>query len=682
MTSRRWPPSPRVEDEWDALSNEISEALSSIDGDDGSVISRGSIDQYPVIIPVEDSEIYIPQKRPKTNSISYYNVKRAQTFDPKAVLARTPAPAVPVKRSNSERKPPNKVRFTEPSGDNSQPRGRAGSDPSITNFWYCPWLDANSLKANRISQEVQVPPRYSSELRIPTTSTTTATATNSYQYRSASKAGNTSRRSDSRNRPPPSYRYADDTTDTSSDRRSSWHSNPGALSQYNDIEAAARAKHEWHSDDEINSSYEGTKYRSRKSSGYASEAQALQHYQTSPESYYHPPPMLPLRSAVQFVANPQLPTPRGRDQSRSSSSRRPSSSRTRTIAADDAILRRPSDELSFHLSPCPRQIPTSDFNDWYTIIGLTHLDICPSCMRQIGGSRFRNFFMPSQPKPRDAKVRCSFSQPWARLAWVQTMKLGLSHLELLYQITRSPPDCKPCPGRKSSFQSWYRIIDPDTGRTLSDFNACESCYRNLRLVMPILRDSFKLTTRAKNRTCDLRSESTRFMRYLDLLELAASRTNYTSGPRRSTPDIRSFVRYAKRKSTMYDCQRDHLAAGPWHFIPELPEFTVCEDCYDDVVWPLGNKPVAGLVSRNLKLVCKKGQGRQASCQLYSPRMRTKFREAVKRGDLSYLEKALHKRLDAEATFRQKKRHLLEEVARGYDRDAELRRNAEVWKRHE
>lgn len=23
----------------------------------------------------------------------------------------------------------------------------------------------------------------------------------------------------------------------------------------------------------------------------------------------------------------------------------------------------------------------------------------------------------------------------------------------------------------------------------------------------------------------------------------------------------------------------------WHHLPQLPEFTVCDDCYHDVVWP-------------------------------------------------------------------------------------------------
>ncbi|EEH49442.2 uncharacterized protein PADG_05521 [Paracoccidioides brasiliensis Pb18] len=333
---------------------------------------------------------------------------------------------------------------------------------------------------------------------------------------------------------------------------------------------------------------------------------------------------------------------------------------------------------SISLAPCPRSIPMAGHLDWYTIKGLTHLDICPSCMNQIGNSRFRDLFIPSLPKSRDANVRCSFSQPWARLAWVQTMKLKLNHLELLYHITRPHPGSRPCTGRLPSVQPWYRLSDPETGRAVSDFNACSACFRNLQILMPSLRDAFRSGPLVQERICDLRVDSSRFVRYLDLLDDAASRCQTTS---RGQLDMREFVRYARRKSIIRNCQRDHFAEGPWHYIPELPELTICEDCYDDVVHDLSHTGIGKMVLRTPQMVPGR-RDQPYTCQLYSPRMRTVFRAAVQHGDFDLLATSAQRRHEAENSFRERKMRLLDDVAKGYDKDAELRWNADDWRRCE
>ncbi|KAL1967948.1 hypothetical protein VTN77DRAFT_2365 [Rasamsonia byssochlamydoides] len=341
------------------------------------------------------------------------------------------------------------------------------------------------------------------------------------------------------------------------------------------------------------------------------------------------------------------------------------------------------DTTDLSLRPCPRSVPVAGHQDWYTISGLDHLNICPSCMKQLGQSRFRDYFVPSPPKPRDVKVRCSFSEPWTRLAWLQTIKKKHDNLEMLYQITRPPPGSKPCPGRTSSVQTWYRVIDPETGMNLPKFVACSACVRNLRILMPPLWDTFRWSPLVQERVCDLAVDSPRFVRYLDLLDAAANQCEDEGLP---TPDHTEFVDYVRRKCGLRDCRRDRLILSPWHYIPELPEFSICEDCYDDVVRPLAaaHKPVARMVLRTPRLLpgSAPGRCREASCQLYSPRMRTRFREAVLRDDFQYLRSVALKRYDAEQRFRDRKQQLLYDESRGYDRDAELRQNAEEWKRWE
>lgn len=83
-----------------------------------------------------------------------------------------------------------------------------------------------------------------------------------------------------------------------------------------------------------------------------------------------------------------------------------------------------------------------------------------------------------------------------------------------------------------------------------------------------------------------------------------------------------------------------LALTPFrrHVIEGLPEFTVCEDCYDAVVWPLieenDNKRKSDVAASFIR---RRQKVDFASCQLYSDRMRDVFRRACRRNDINYLE---------------------------------------------
>ncbi|GIC89332.1 uncharacterized protein Aud_005745 [Aspergillus udagawae] len=363
-----------------------------------------------------------------------------------------------------------------------------------------------------------------------------------------------------------------------------------------------------------------------------------------------------------------------REQSRSS--RRPSPSK--------ALVRQPSpEEASPCLLPCPRSVPMTGYQDWYTIKGLEHLDICPSCMKQMRNSRFQDLFIPGLPVPRGQRVRCSMSEPWTRLAWMQTIKKQYETLDMLEQITRPPPGSKPCTGRIISDQFWYRIIDPETGMYLPKFNVCSTCIRNLRILMPQHRETFTRSTTMQEQVCDFVADSPRFVQYIDLLDIAANRAELERSPR---TDMTEFLAYARRKVVLQDCRRDRPVLGMWYYMPQLPEFTVCEDCYDDVVWPLvkANKPIAREFLTRMRLAPGDAptRCREASCQLYSPRIRAKFRDAVQRNDLAYLKLIALKRYDVEQHIREQREELLEEERKGYDCDAELRRTLLEWRRWE
>ncbi|KAJ6102496.1 hypothetical protein N7486_004923 [Penicillium sp. IBT 16267x] len=333
------------------------------------------------------------------------------------------------------------------------------------------------------------------------------------------------------------------------------------------------------------------------------------------------------------------------------------------------------------VTPCPRSLPVAGLQDWYTLKGLTHLDICPSCMSQIAHSRFRDFFIPSLAKPATQKTRCAFANAWTRLAWTQMIKKQHDSLEMLYQMTRPPPGSKPCPGRVVADQTWYRVVDPETGMYLPRFHVCSSCARNIRILMPSHRDTFQHSPEIQERMCDFVTTSPRFVQYVDLLDIAAGRTE----PSRQ-PDPRDFLSYARRKVVLRDCRRDRPTMGTWHYIPSLPEFCVCEDCYDEVVWPLAktHHPIAKSFSTSMHFLPgdTPNRCREASCQLYSPRMRTKFREAVAKNEFSGLKAVALRRFEAERRFRDRREELLDAENRGYDCEAELRKAIEEWRKWE
>ncbi|OQE31847.1 hypothetical protein PENSTE_c001G08562 [Penicillium steckii] len=335
------------------------------------------------------------------------------------------------------------------------------------------------------------------------------------------------------------------------------------------------------------------------------------------------------------------------------------------------------------LMPCPRSTPVTGHQDWYTLKGLTHLDICPTCMNQIAHSRFRDFFIPSLPQSPDQAIRCAFSNPWTRLAWTQMIKKKHDSLEVLYQMTRPPPGTRRCPGRIITNQTWHRVVDPDTGLYLPRFQVCGSCTRKVRILMPAHRDTFTHCPEPKERVCDFVPNSPRFVQFIDLLDTSATRAEKDPSRR---PDIREFLSYARRKVVLRDCRRDRPVMSTWHYIPSLPELSVCEDCYDEVVWPLAksNHAIARMFSTSMRLLPGDGPNRcrEASCQLYSSRMRNLFRDATSKDDFQALKNISLRRFEAEQRFKDRREELIIAEKKGYDCDVEMKKAVDEWRRFE
>lgn len=252
---------------------------------------------------------------------------------------------------------------------------------------------------------------------------------------------------------------------------------------------------------------------------------------------------------------------------------------------------------------------------------------------------------------------------------------------MLYQIVRNSETTKPCPGKGTDVRSWYRLPDPETGSHVPYFDACSECVRSIEIIFPALRGIFKRGgPLVQERTCDLTPQSRRFENYLRLLEAAALQYEVD---RLREPNIQAFANYARKAARVRECSRDDMVMGQaWHFIPSLPEFTVCEECFDEVIWPVIDQPVASSFNRTLQLVPNTQRTTGISCQLYSERMRKAFAEAVKYADFDFLKQVALRRHGVERLLQEKHKLLMNDMAMGKDRTADLQANVEEWRKWE
>ncbi|CAL3966175.1 unnamed protein product [Diplocarpon coronariae] len=281
------------------------------------------------------------------------------------------------------------------------------------------------------------------------------------------------------------------------------------------------------------------------------------------------------------------------------------------------------------LPKCPRMRFTRDRDDWLTLPRCPGFDICPSCFDSIiAPTEFRNLFIQAPRRSPDVEVLCDFgTSPWYRIAWLLTLKERRRDLNLFYGLANISNKYPPCLGSHEAVRHWHSVIDHKTGLPVRGFDVCYSCVKSVETLLPAIHGVFVRTDRdapPTSRICDLRFDSKRFVQYFDALETAADRASYHSSP----PDTRELASLARRLALFPECPRDRdLPDRRWHVIAQLPEFTVCEECFDDVVWPEleEGKAIPRMFGQAQRL-------EKASCQLYSSRMRGVFRLAVDSGD--------------------------------------------------
>ncbi|KAL1606637.1 hypothetical protein SLS60_004043 [Paraconiothyrium brasiliense] len=356
------------------------------------------------------------------------------------------------------------------------------------------------------------------------------------------------------------------------------------------------------------------------------------------------------------------------------------------------------------LPSCPRAEPSSKYNDWYTLHDCPSFDICPSCYKGVFvDTPFSRYFTKSRRYERPVERLCDFSSPWMRLAWLLTIKQRRTSPDLLYTLATVSDQERPCPGDRelgTDHTVWYGVSDPRDGIHVANFAICICDLRMVEELFPSMKGYF---TRLPAMTspyalpstymCSLRVKSRRFPKYLDLLvELDAEAQALNQHPH-----IARFVQLARENAFKAECQRDKpLVRKAWHFIPVLSEFTVCQECFDELIWPhlaptSSSSPstpstIPKLFTRTIQPVPGENPELGSSCCLYSTRMRDIYETAIREENFGYLERKVLERKSAEVRLGRERRDILGWMA-GLERGtwewekakSELRENEDEWK---
>jgi hypothetical protein len=324
--------------------------------------------------------------------------------------------------------------------------------------------------------------------------------------------------------------------------------------------------------------------------------------------------------------------------------------------------------------------------DWLTLPRCNNFNICPSCYEAaFGNTELRNGFVPAPFRPQDRPIKCDFgASTWYHIAWLLTHKYQQPDLRLFQGLISVAKAHQPCSGLQPAYRIWYTIKDPVTQRPISTFKICHSCAKNIEVLLPNLSGVFvpkDSPAEATKGTCDMHQhgfsgDRKRFVEYFDLMETVSDKALLA----KTTPDIRKLADRIRELSLVEECYASQPVAGrKWYTMRSVPACTVCEECFNEVIWPEIERDRSGIATEFYKNPQRLSV---AACQLYSLRMRGAFQKAVDRNDLDHFESALRRRQRKEREFHDKIRGLDPNVLGPEWVDEEVERLKREWGRYE
>ncbi|KAG7289545.1 hypothetical protein NEMBOFW57_005916 [Staphylotrichum longicolle] len=260
-------------------------------------------------------------------------------------------------------------------------------------------------------------------------------------------------------------------------------------------------------------------------------------------------------------------------------------------------------------------------------------------------TEFQHLFVPAPIRSGDQVISCDFgASPWYRIAYLMTLKHRYPDLRLLQGIASVAARSQACAGGQLASRIWYSMMAPSSRRPISTFNVCLGCAKMVEVLLPNLAGVFvPLDSHEATRgICELHfaPDRKRFFDYFDEMKTTSARAL----SRRTAPDLVELIDRVREISLHEECLRNTpIPNRKWHVLQQIPEFTVCEECFNAVVWPMIEDEDNGSeIARNFY---KYKQSKPvAACQLYSARMRRVFLEACKYDDFEFLTTCVLNRL--------------------------------------
>lgn len=363
----------------------------------------------------------------------------------------------------------------------------------------------------------------------------------------------------------------------------------------------------------------------------------------------------------------------------SRSSRNSTRTTTRTSTNSYTNSSQASPSPTIQLSPCPRRKYSSGHDDWWTLEAFPNFDVCPDCLNNIiRPTQFRRLLVRAR-RPLYEERRCDFGSPWMRVAWLLTLKEQRNDFTLIYKLAELWEKVSPCPIKHDPRQTWWTLVDQNLN-SINNFAICSRDKANIEILFKSLKGAFDevIGGLRSNQQCSVWADGQDFPAYIDLLDklneealqrfihraATSSSFDFRTHKLKGTAETRPLHELAMRLSNKFECPRDTTPqASIWHYIPDLPDLTVCPECYDAVIRNGRKTPpeMVNLFSKAPRRLDPFPGGLSnvgLTCQLYSPRMQKAWNDAAHDHDPKHIIDKMQKRRALEIQYKRRKADLL------------------------
>ncbi|TPX09644.1 uncharacterized protein E0L32_009117 [Thyridium curvatum] len=327
---------------------------------------------------------------------------------------------------------------------------------------------------------------------------------------------------------------------------------------------------------------------------------------------------------------------------------------------------------------CPRMAPEAGRHDWLTISRCDSFNVCPTCYHAVFVSTpYQHQLVPAPFRAVDKPIACDLGTSlWYRIAWLMTKKYNVPDLRYLKGIADVTAKYPQCPLNDRT--TWHTVIDPRTNKPVPDLRVCPGCTKSVEMLFPNLTGVLRPMAGPDPdyRSCSLHftPQMDKFVEYFDVLESASDKAVES----KTTIDVGQLAKRLKQIAIPHKCPGDHpVESRKWYLLTSMPRFTVCEECYHEVIYPeMYAYPPGAIKFTPAPQVLPK-----AECKLYSSRMRDVFKRAYRKDDLSLLEGKFFER-EAKEMDIFKRLDRLDKAPPSSARSKEVKRLLEEWKRCE